>query len=366
MSTFKCEVVEVKDIKPLPGKDRIELIYVLGWQVIHTKGILNVGDKVVYVPVDSLIPEKLAEKLGITGYLKKGERLKSIKLGGYLSQGLLLQARPKDKLGDDVASDFGITKWEPPAPGFMQITRKSGPWNVNPDFHKYTDIENINNYTSIFEEDEEVVIREKIHGTNGRYAKLEYTPKTLWEKVKNWYRLKIQKGEKEILYVGSRGTQITNGNPKTKKSYYQAQGMDKNVYEVIAERYQLDRILPPNYALYGEIYGEGIQDLTYGIHGFDAVFFDLKIDGEYVPDYVMEQFCLTNGLHVAPLLYRGPYSLDVVKQHTGGKSILAPDQIREGCVVKSVNESFHPQAGRKILKSISEDYYLRKDGTEFH
>lgn len=365
MSTFKCEVVEVTDIQPIPDKDRIELVYVLGWQVIHTKGKLKVGDKVVYVPIDSIIPEKLAEELGIAGYLKKGERLKSIKLGGYLSQGLLLHPRKSDKLGDDVAKHFGITKWEPPAPGFMAVVRTSGTWNINPDFHKYNDLENIKNYTNVFEDGEEVVLREKVHGTNSRFAKLEYKPRTTWDKIKNWVRLKVFKGSEYILYVGTRNTQVTDGNPRTKKSYYAGKGK-QNVYEEIATRYKLDEILPDNYTLYGEIYGEGIQDLTYGAKGVDAVFFDLKIDGEYVDDSVMEEFCILNDLPVAPVLYRGPYSETVLQEHTDGKSILAPEQIREGCVMKTKKEKFHPRFGRMILKSISADYLLRKDGTEFH
>jgi len=76
---------------------------------------------------------------------------------------------------------------------------------------------------------------------------------------------------------------------------------------------------------------------------------------------------------IAPVLYVGPYSKEVVLHHTDGNTVVQPEvtrnyiaQIREGVVVKSVSEVPNKRYGRKIAKSVSEAYLLRKNATEFN
>jgi hypothetical protein len=66
-----------------------------------------------------------------------------------------------------------------------------------------------------------------------------------------------------------------------------------------------------------------------------------------------------------PALYIGPFSEKVLGEETNGDSKIA-NHIREGCVVKSVYEENHPRIGRKVLKSISEEYLAKKKRTEHH
>jgi hypothetical protein len=64
------------------------------------------------------------------------------------------------------------------------------------------------------------------------------------------------------------------------------------------------------------------------------------------------------------MLYRGPYSKSVVLEHTDGNTTLSDKkQIREGVVVKSAVEARNQHYGRKIAKSVSEAYLLRKGST---
>ena len=69
-----------------------------------------------------------------------------------------------------------------------------------------------------------------------------------------------------------------------------------------------------------------------------------------------------------PLLYRGPYSAAMVREHTGGLTRLCEQkQIREGVVIRPARERYAEElSGRLLLKSISDDYVLRKGGTEYH
>ena len=69
-----------------------------------------------------------------------------------------------------------------------------------------------------------------------------------------------------------------------------------------------------------------------------------------------------------PQVYRGPYDAEAIRQHTGGHTLVCEQkQIREGVVIRPIKERFSEELnGRLVLKSISDDYVLRKGGTEYH
>lgn len=363
MSSHIVEVAVIDELVKHPNADRLEIATVKGWNCIVQIGQFEKGEKVVYIPIDSILPEELAEKLGVTSYLSKGERLRTVRLRGYISQGLLMKIDQHRKVGTDVAKEFGITKWAPPPPKYQGSGKPSTPRNPNPNFDKYNDLENIKNYTSVFQYDDIVVISEKIHGTNFRAGKVPSYPITFWDRVKRFIRTKILHKSDYVFVVGSRNVQL---EPDSETFY------KENVYGKAARMYQLNRILPDGYTLYGEIYGEGIQDLQYGMEGkgIEVVFFDLKINGKYVDYPVFRDFCAEHNLPYAKNFYTGPFEDgEIVKQLTDGQSHLAmqngSEQIREGVVVKLVHEKNDPRFGRKILKSVSDAYLLRKDGTEY-
>jgi RNA ligase (TIGR02306 family) len=119
--------------------------------------------------------------------------------------------------------------------------------------------------------------------------------------------------------------------------------------------------------VFGEIYGAGIQDLDYGVKRGYRVF-DISIDGKYLPWHLLKAECECFGVETVPLLYFGPFSQEVVKEHTYGKTTLAdPSDIqskfkdREGCVITAADETYYaPTGGRMIVKSVSADYLDRK------
>jgi hypothetical protein len=69
-----------------------------------------------------------------------------------------------------------------------------------------------------------------------------------------------------------------------------------------------------------------------------------------------------------PLVHRGPYDPEAVRQHTAGPMLTCEQkQIREGVIIRAVRERCCEELnGRLVLKSISDDYVLRKGGTEYH
>lgn len=353
MSSLIVEVCKIEQIEPHPNADRLRIATVKGWNCIIGLDDFKVGDLIIFCPPDSMIPPDMIEQYNLQ-YLKKG-RVKTIKLRGYITQGLVLPI-PEDKNwkeGQDVAKELGITKYEPPKNPVLMRGHQPTKKKRNPLFDKYTDIENIKNYNRVFNEGDIVVITEKIHGTNFRAGKLKRYKNNILGRILSYFF-----GEYEFVY-GSHNVQLHAFNKH--KNFY-----GDDVYGQIAERYKLAEIIPQDYILYGEIYGDKIQKLTYGIEGLAVAFFAVKYKGKYLDWSSFVEFCLYRGLPIVPILYVGDYRPEDLMKYTKGNSKICPDQIREGCVVLSATEINDKRIGRKILKSINPEYEVMKERTDYH
>ena len=117
-----ASVQYIHGITPIEGADKIECIHVLGWQCVASKGQFNVGDRCIYMEVDSFLPvcdrfEFLrSNSFKNNPILGEGFRLKTMRFKGQISQGLVqpLSILPEGtyNIGDDVTELFGIRKWE--------------------------------------------------------------------------------------------------------------------------------------------------------------------------------------------------------------------------------------------------------------
>lgn len=326
MSSLIVEAVKISEIKPHGNADKLELAIVKGWQCIVPKDRYKAGDLVIYVPIDSLFPQPLSDKLEITKYLSK-QRVKTAKLRGVISQGVIMSVDevPGAQEGQDVAEALGITKWEPS----LQPNMHGTPRPQHPDFLRYTDIENIKNYPDILMDGEEVVVTEKIHGTNFRAANI------------------ANETEGETGHAGFHAGSHRMDFVET----------PENLYWRAARKYKLDEILPSGYQIFGEIYGKGVQKLTYDLQEFDVRFFDLMKDLKYVSYDEFVVFCTEHKLPMVPELYRGPWHADGVKM-ADGQSVIA-SHIREGIVIKPIVERWDHKVGRVALKCVSEQYLLK-------
>lgn len=128
----------IDKLEPIEGADKILKATIGGWQLVTAKDNgFKEGDLVVYLEVDSWVPHELAPFLSkgkepreFNGV--KGERLRTIKLRGQISQGLILpldvlsiKTDSGDYLGSwedgyDVTELLGIQKWEKPIPTQLQ------------------------------------------------------------------------------------------------------------------------------------------------------------------------------------------------------------------------------------------------------
>jgi RNA ligase (TIGR02306 family) len=365
MSSLVVEVAKVHKIVKHPNADKLSIVTInseSGWNCIVGLDQYAIGDKVVFVPPDCIIPLESIEKYNLE-YLKHNGRTGTIKLRGIVSQGLILDLpEGKWKVGDDCASVFGITKYEPPEPNFaVRGSRQVSKKKLNPAFDKYTEIENIKNYNDVFKVGDLVVVTEKIHGANSRFGNLEIqTNKNnpFLYRLQKWFEKKILGKTHEFIY-GSHNVQISFHT--SRKSFY-----SEDVWGKVAQRYDLADKIPEDTIIYGEVYGDGIQDLTYGLkNDIDLIVFDVKQNGRYLNINDAHFISETLGLNFVPFIYCGKFYDGIVEDFTSGDSVLCPGQIREGVVIRAFDEDNDLKIGRKVLKSINADYLARKDRTEF-
>ncbi len=369
MSTLKVEVVRIGKVQKHSNADALDVVEVKGWQVVTQLGVFKEGDLGVYFPIDSILPQEVESKIfGPDSKIKLNKsRVKTIKLRGAISQGLLtpldLWETAKPKEGLDLTKALGVTKFEPPLREFRGSNSNLKPKKKNPNFKEYTDIENYKNYPDVFQLGEPVIATEKIHGTNFRAGWVKYEADSWWKKVKKLFRLTP---EWEWVY-GSRRVQLQN------KFFYRGY-YNNNVYAAICEKYDLKNKIPKGFVLYGEVYGDGIQKgYTYGCDKGEIklVAFDLMNTNNGSKSYLnhdaFEEYCDIMGIPTVPLVYVGPFHINMLKLLTKGNSNMVLSQkVKEGLVIKPKEET-HTMYGRKILKLISDEYLLKvEDTTEFH
>lgn len=361
MSTFCATVLEVT-VEPHPNADAIELARVGDFFSIIKKGYLKTGDLAVYIPEGSVVPEFIQEEVGCLGKLagSKKDRVKASHLRGVLSQGLCYKAREGWNIGDDKAEELGITKYEAPIPAqFAGEISNLGIENV---FH--FDIENVKRYPDVLIPGELVSMTEKLHGTftvAGSLFGVEAIPHVVDGRS----------------FVSSKGYfnkgLVIRDNPQNAKNIYVRIAHQFNLYEItaqLADRYKT------NVYITGETFGD-VQDLTYGLKfgEFDFRVFNIFVGKRSTPQGVfplnddeLEAVLTEFNLKRVPVLYKGPYSKDVMLSHTEGLETYSglKTHMREGLIVEPLVQRRDPAIGRVVLKSVSATYLARKGGTEFN
>jgi RNA ligase (TIGR02306 family) len=334
MSTFAVKVVRISEIKPHPNADALELAMIEDslWQTVTAKGKYHVGDLAIYVPVEALLPVEVSDAWGVTQYLSK-QRVRAARLRGEMSYGFL--ADPEGfALGDDLTEHFGIVKYEPVLHCNMCDSQK--PSIELPNFPKYTDIENIRNHANVFVAGEPVVVTEKIHGTNSRVG------------------LILNEDGEPVFVCGSHR--------------YRRELGDGGIYEMPLGIQEVKDFLlesGPDTVIYGEIFGCGIQKgFHYGCPTHPTFrAFDVWQNGKYMNAGYFFGICESWGIPHVPIVAECEFDFDYIKSLTNGKSTLDDGTTREGVVIKPVEERFHRNVGRVVLKLIGDDYLLNKNSS---
>lgn len=194
-----CFIAEISEIREIPDAQNIEQAIIGGWECIVKKDSLKVGELVVCATTDAVIPVELSDDLGVTNYLRKGGRVRTVKLKGVYSECLIipLEKLPNTKkyeVGDDVMDILGIHKYEPPVRTLELASGKVRKCKENESFKIYYKFPNLKNKPELFNTDDVVEITRKIHGTSARYGIVKKVELTLLDKVKLFLNSKFGLG----------------------------------------------------------------------------------------------------------------------------------------------------------------------------
>lgn len=363
MSDFSCPIVKLSGIAKHPNADALSIVTVEGCPVIIRTEDWSEGQRAIYVPVEAVVPETVPG----TEFLGEHRRIKAKRLRGIFSMGLLLPVKgtlttqepggtgPKGyQVGEDVAELLGIKKYEEPerAVAGNKNPSKNKVQIKDPKLGPVYDLESYRKYgNKVFADGEPVIVTEKIHGTNFRFG--HKTDRSWKARFKSFFTRKAY----TKFCVGSHRT----WRGKDDNSYY---WQISNAHDLNAKTAKY-----ADYCFYGEIYGDGVQDLTYGcgqgelkVALFDVFDSQNKV---WLDHDSIKNLAKAIDIPLVPVVYDGPLDRPVVEAMCNGKSTLAPKQIREGVVIRKKYDTVS-QYSRPVLKLVGEDYLLRKNGTEGH
>lgn len=363
MSDWHCIVCKIEKVIKHPDADNLSIATVLGdYPVIIKTGQFSEGQLVSYLSVDTIVPDteefyflcpnayekyeeegeinqrQVGKKYMLGSVPEKYRILKSKRIRGTYSQGLLIEALPGLSEGDSIIESLGLKKWEEEEEDNIPNAKKNrganaakAPigWAI-----PYYDIDGLRKYISCLNENEEIVLTEKIHGSNSAF---------------------VHDGEK--LWVKSR-------------NFYKRFDEDDSWWDV-AIRYQLAEKLAqfPRMVFFGELYGQ-VKGFRYDceiengtmntkIRFFDIFDLDQKRYLDYDPFVAMVKEA---GLPLVPELYRGIWAnKELMYSYAEGKTTLGGKHTREGFVLRTTKERYEPKLDARMqIKLVGEGYNLAK------
>jgi RNA ligase (TIGR02306 family) len=355
-----CYVAKINEVRAIEGADNIELVIAGGWNAITKKGEFREGSLTVIATTDAVIPEKLSESMGVANYLRKGTRVRTVKLRGVYSECLIIPVtyiRAKSIVeGKDLMEELGITKYEPPVKQVQLASGRKIKWRDNQNFHIYYKFPNLKNVAGMFTQEDEVQITRKLHGTNARFGIVKKSKLTFMDKLKKFFRIANEWVDYEYIY-GSHNCEKGSDS----QGFYST-----DVWRTIAEKYDIKAKLwkeakrqgtdlGSGLVLYGEIYGAGIQkNYEYGLIDIKFAAFDITINGEYCEPEVTE--VITEDLLELPhveVLYIGKWNQDVQDSFVFNNFIEGTKVPHEGIVIKCITGK-----RQKVAKVINPEYLI--------
>lgn len=352
-----AKIVKIDSVVNHPNADRLDLCKVGGWQVVSKRDLYKAGDLAIFAEIDSWIPHTLDPSLTKEGHEPKvynnvpGQRLRTVRLRGELSQGLLIPlshetmvrceagkaliqrgisplSAQDELVGQDVTELLGIQKWEMEIPAQLAGQTKGS----FPSQFPKTDQERVQNLSKLIED--------------------------LTEPTRPLSVFQIQ----EKLEGSSMTCYIIDGEFGVCSRNLDLKETEGNTFWQVARKLDIENKMRQyfgsgNVAIQGELIGPGIQGNIYNLKEPTMRVFDAfgSTSSDKMNPTRLQQACETMGLEMVPVLgliaTTDPnFSVEVLLKMAEGKSVLNPNQEREGIVLK------HCDDGNMSFKAISNKY----------
>lgn len=339
-------VQRIASLTPIEGADNIEKALVLGWSLVVIKGQFKENDLCCYYEIDSLLPiqpeyrfmtKDGIKKMVLDGKDISGYRLRTKKMRQQISQGLampisilngkLRQAEIKEGL--EVTDLLGVVKYETPISACLSgVVKGAYPADV---------------------------------------------PKTDEERVQAFPQLLTRYKDKPIFYVSEKcdGTSCSiiykNGELDVcSRNLNLLEDSNNTLWQTVNALNLKEKLqkLGRNIALQGELVGEHIQDNRLKIKGHKILFFNIyNIDeGEYLDYPEFRWLCKALELQTVPIItdsFTLPQTIDELVTVATRKSLISPDLLAEGIVIRPMAEVKDEDLGRLSFKCISPTYLLK-------
>jgi RNA ligase (TIGR02306 family) len=363
MAFFAVEKKNISKVWPHSNADRLELASVEGLllQFAVGKGDYQVGEEVVYFPIDSILPDPLIEFFQIRNFLSGAarHRIKSAKLRGEYSQGFVAKvAKIKEFLGvselpANLTAALGVTKYEPP----ILFAGKGANLTPLAGFVGHYDIEGAERFPAIVEMlmDQEVWVSEKVEGTN----------------------FGISIDQVGVVRVNQHHHTVTpiegSEDVHTFIKAVNALQLDTVINNLFKQKFHGKSV-----TLRGELAGPGIQGNHYKLKDHKVFSFELEVNGHPLPvDEMVGALFGEERVEFAPTIFRGKLrdwlNGKTVQEAANGKSLINPDVLREGIVIKPVTEQIvewvktkedgtqSRERGRLFIKQRSAEYLAKTE-----
>lgn len=366
-----ASVQTISEIKTHPNADSLELAIILGWQVAVVKDSFKVGDKVVYMEVDSILPPKPEFEF----LASKKYRIKTIRLRGERSEGIVfgMEILPKGtyEVGDDVTELLGVTKYltpqerrevevkkKKPKGFFQKVLKFFGLYNTSlgyklrglvfpdwewfPSYVSKTDETRVQNNPRVLSDGLEYFITEKIEGTSVTYGI----------------------DEKNNITTSTRNYVITPKRIKTDPSLQRY--IDVIGPYCVYESLQMWKEFfgAKTLALQGEMVGPGISGNIYGLTEDDFYLFNLVIDGKKYSVHGHKASYINNAIKRVPVLGTfkadGKSTVDSILEAATFTSTIegTKETLAEGMVLRAFNAEEQVVSSFKV---VSPEYLLKKE-----
>lgn len=289
-----ASIQTISELTPIEGADRIESAKVLGWNCIVRKGLFRKGDKCIYIQIDTLIPKRFLSDIESDTDLI---RLKTVKMKGHLSQGLVL---PLSKLGTE--SKYRISDFE--------YMNNDYTWNSLPDEDGRYEIEVGTDVT------EDLGIQKYEHevgflptDTFGNFP--NFLVKTDEERIQNSPELldKVRKNDKWYITTKMDGTSATfynyNGHFGVCSRGRELKYNPNSCYWYVAEKYKVQEWLPDGFAIQGEVCGfwDCILNTNTGKYTFYRPIQKNRLKLYETRLYIFNIFDIVNQQYVSPYVF---------------------------------------------------------------
>ena len=313
-----AKIAVISDIRPIPDRDRIVLATVENYDSIVAKDEYAVGDRVVYIFYDSILPEEPAYE-----FLRKkcwspklkGFRIKPMKMGGVISEGLvmplsILPPGKEYKVGDIVTDDLGIRPYIPPEESGP--VKKIGAYPVAVPKSDEENIESVYDENYSVWKDLEFYVTEKVEGAAGT-----------WIYEKDGERLRVFSHNWEMA-DGVWKDAADNISLRDKMASY-------------CEKHSLEALV-----LQGEVISAGLQKNIYYVQKADVYFYGMMtLEGERYTFAEMRAALEEMGLKIVPVIRESAYmppALQEMLEECVGRSVINPSVPREGLVWRTTGK----------------------------